>query len=303
MEPRTIHHAGCVRWVRRVVEWCRDVQRRYSAIGGQTLAAGVTLYGFLSLFALLVLAVAVLGFLSIDDVHLASDISRDLGLTGDAATIVTDSVNAAQQSRRLTTVVGVVGIVWIGSSWALSIANAYNASWHVPGRGLADRARGLVWLLGSVGILTVSGVATAGWALLPTLLAPLVVVTSLAANTALWIWTSWWLPNRQVALRVILGPAILGALALEALKLLGAYVVPRYVERSSELYGTIGVVFAILLWLLVLGRIVVYLGVIEVRRAEVLGKACAAGRPGSPDPGGEAERRTLDHHPHARGAR
>lgn len=263
-------------WIRRVVDWCRDIQRRYSAIGGQTLAAGVTLYGFLALFALLVLSVAVLGFLSINNVDLAADISGDLGLTGDAAKIVTDAVDAAQKSRQLTTVVGVVGIIWLGSSWALSIANAYNASWHVPGRGLIDRGRGLVWLLGYLAILGASGVATAGWDLLPTWFAPLVIATSLAANTALWLWTSWWLPNRPVAWRVILGPAILGAFALEALKVLGAYVVPRYVERSSELYGTIGVVFAILLWLLIFGRIVVYLGVIEVRRAEHLAPDAAA---------------------------
>jgi membrane protein len=265
-----------VTWIRRVVDWCRDIQRRYSAIGGQTLAAGVTLYGFLALFALLVLSVAVLGFLSINNVDLAADISGDLGLTGDAAKIVTDAVDAAQKSRQLTTVVGVVGIIWLGSSWALSIANAYNASWHVPGRGLIDRGRGLVWLLGYLAILGASGVATAGWDLLPTWFAPLVIATSLAANTALWLWTSWWLPNRPVAWRVILGPAILGAFALEALKVLGAYVVPRYVERSSELYGTIGVVFAILLWLLIFGRIVVYLGVIEVRRAEHLAPDAAA---------------------------
>jgi membrane protein len=261
--------------VRRVVDWGRDIQRRYAAIGGMTLAAGVTLYAFLSLFALLVLSVAVLGFLSINNVDLAGDIVNELGLTGDAAKIVTDAVQAAQRSRQLTTVVGIVGIIWLGSSWALSVANAYNASWHVPGRGLVDRARGLVWLLGYLAILGASLVATAGWGLLPTLFAPLVIVTSLAANTALWLWTSWWLPNRAVAWRVILGPAIIGAFALEALKLLGAYVVPSYVERSSELYGTIGVVFAILLWLLIFGRIVVYLGVIEVRRAEQLHRSQA----------------------------
>ena len=41
-------------------------------------------------------------------------------------------------------------------------------------------------------------------------------------------------------------------------------MVPLLVSRSSALYGTIGVVFALLAWLLVLGRLVVFVTVIEV---------------------------------------
>lgn len=252
----------------RALRWVRELQRRYNAIGGPTLAGGVTLYGFLALFALLVLGVAVLGFVSADNVHLASDITGELGLTGDAARIVTDSVDAAQRSRRLTTVFGVLGIVWLGTSFALVVANAFDAAWRVPGRGLVDRAYGLVWLPGAALLLGAAGFATALWELLPTAFAPLVVVFSLAGNAALWMWTSWVLPNRAVAWRILVIPALLAATALELLKVAGAYVVPRFVASSSELYGTIGIVFAILLWLLVLGRVVVYLAVIEAWRAE-----------------------------------
>jgi len=266
---RACRDAEAAALIRRAFDRLRELQRRYDAIGGPTLAGGVTLYGFLALFALLVLGVAVLGFVSADNSHLAADITRELGLTGDAAKIVTDSVGAAQRSRSLTTVVGVVGIIWLGSSFALVVANAFDAAWHVPGRGWRDRVRGLGWLLGA-GVLVVTALgATSLWRLLPGLFAPLVLVTSLAGNAALWMWTSWLLPNRPlIDWRVILVPAVLAALALEVLKVVGAYVVPRYVERSSELYGTIGVVFAILLWLLVLGRVVVYVAVIEAWRGE-----------------------------------
>jgi membrane protein len=255
--------------IRRSIAWLRELQRRYDAIGGPTLAGGVTLYGFLALFALLVLAVAVLGFVSADTSHLASDITGELGLTGDAAKIVTESVAAAQRSRRLTTVVGIVGIVWLGSSFALVVANAFDAAWHVPGRGWRDRVRGLGWLLGAAVLISLAFGATSLWRLLPSWCAPLVLVTSLAGNAALWMWTSWVLPNRPfVDWRVLVVPALLVAVAFEVLKVVGTYVVPHYVASSSELYGTIGVIFAIILWLLVLGRVVVYGAVLEVWRAE-----------------------------------
>ncbi len=259
----------------------RELQRRYDAIGGPTLAGGVTLYGFLAMFALLVLGVAALGYVSAGNRNLASDLTRDLGLTGQAARIVTESVDAAQDSRRLTTVFGVIGIVWLGSSFALVVANAFDAAWHVPGRGLRDRLLGLVWLAGSALLAAVSAGATALWALLPGVFAPLVIAVTFAGNGALWMWTSWMLPNRSVAWRTLVGPAVLAAVLLEVLKVAGAYVVPHFVTTSSELYGSIGVIFAILLWLLVLGRLVVYLAVVEAWRAERQPVTAGGGSPSS----------------------
>ena len=254
--------------IRRALPWAREVQRRYTQIGGQALAGGIALYGFLALFALLVLAVAVLGFLSVGDKGLAHNLTRDLGLTGDAARIVRDAVDAARRSRRLTTVIGVAGILWLGTSFALTVAAAYDAAWRVPGRGLRDRGKGLLWLLGAAVLLAVAGFATSLWSVLPGVFAPLVIVVTLTGNTALWLWTSWVLPAREAPLRARIVPAIVGAVALEGLKVLGAYVVPHYVASSSELYGALGVVFAILLWLLVFGRVVVYLAVIEALMGE-----------------------------------
>ena len=68
--------------ITRAVRAARQLQQRYNAIGGPTLAAGVTLFGFLAMFALLVLGVAALGDVSAGDHNLASDLTRDLGLTG-----------------------------------------------------------------------------------------------------------------------------------------------------------------------------------------------------------------------------
>jgi uncharacterized BrkB/YihY/UPF0761 family membrane protein len=57
--------------------------------------------------------------------------------------------------------------------------------------------------------------------------------------------------------------AIIGGVCLEVLKIVGTFVIPRIVSQSSELYGAIGAVFALLVWFLVIGRVVVYVTLIE----------------------------------------
>ena len=250
--------------VHSIVSRGRAIYQRYNQLNGRTTAAAITLYGFLALFALAVVAVAIVGFLSSGNDHVAADIVNWLGVTGTAAKVVTDAVDAASNSARVASVIGFVGLIWVGSSFAVAIAHAYNEAWRVPTRVNFARLKGLGWLGGAALMLGAGSVVTAGLATLPALLAPLVLTVSLGVNTALWMWTSWVLPNRRVSWRALLPAAIFGAVGLELLKLAGGYVVPLLVSRSSALYGTIGVVFALLAWLLVLGQLVVFVTVIEV---------------------------------------
>ena len=249
--------------VGKIVSRGRAYYERYLEINGRATAAAITLYGFLALFALCALAVAIVGILATGNDNVAEDIVNYLGVHGDAAKMVTDAVNTAQHSAKVASIVGIVGLIWVGSSFAVSVASAYNIAWGVPARISRERLLGLGWLAGAAILLALGGFATAGVSSLPALVVPLVLVLGLAVNTILWLWTSWVLPNRRVAWRVLLPGAIVGAVGLEALKLAGGYVVPILVRRSSAVYGTIGTVFALLAWLWVLGRLVVLVTVIE----------------------------------------
>ena len=66
-----------------------------------------------------------------------------LGVEGAAATTVTDAVKTAQSSRTTATVVGLAGLVLIGSSFALAVATAYDTAWHVPTHSARSRIVGL----------------------------------------------------------------------------------------------------------------------------------------------------------------
>ena len=250
--------------MRRNFERLRAIAQRYGELNGRLSAAAITLYGFLALFALCVLAVALVGILATGNDHVADDIVSWLGLHGDAATTVTDAVNTAQQSAKVASIVGIIGLVWVGSSLAVAIASAYDLAWGVPSRTARARLVGLGWLAGSGVLLAAGSLVTAGLSELPALVAPLVLALSLAVNTVLWLWTSWILPNRPAPpWRSLLPGSITGAIGLEALKIAGAYVVPLLVSKSSAVYGTIGVVFALLAWLWVLGRLVVVVTIVE----------------------------------------
>jgi membrane protein len=87
-------------------------------------------------------------------------------------------------------------------------------------------------------------------------------------NLGLWVWTFKVLGTRDVGWKALLPGAVVAALGLEVLKAVGAFYVPRAVASASALYGTLGVVFAILAWLLFFGRLVVYACVVNVVRWE-----------------------------------
>jgi membrane protein len=254
------------------LKYALDIQDRYGQLHGNVSANSITLTAFLALFAITLLAVAVIGYIDAANVDVAKSITQWLGLTGDSAQVVTDAVATARTSARFATAVGFLGVLTVGTSFGNSIASSYNIAWGVRNRGLIERLRSLAWL-GVFGVLTVASIwATTLWTRWSTELSFVVVAITITINGLLWLFTSWWLPNRKVSFRAMLPAAVAGAVMLEALKVIGGIWVPRLVSNASELWGTIGTVFALIAWILFFGRVVVYVTVIEVLEAERIGE-------------------------------
>ncbi len=245
-----------------------SVQKRYGELNGNYLASSVTLSAFLSIFPLLLFAIAVLGFVSAGSPHLATDVVDRLALKGEAATAITSAIGTAQHSRKAASVFGVVGLLWSGLGLVAAVQYAINAAWQVTGRGWRDKLEGLLWLAGATLLFLTSFATSAVIAILPGFLAPLGIVAGLSVNMGLWLWTFKVLGTRDVGWKALLPGAVTGAIGLEVLKAIGAFYVPKAVASASALYGTLGVVFAILAWLLFFGRLVVYAAVVNVVRWE-----------------------------------
>jgi membrane protein len=237
-----------------------DVHRHVNDVGGARLGASVAFQAFLSLFPLMLVAVAAIGFFSARSAtDVPGRIVAELGLRGEAAAAMVDAVRAAEESRRVASVIGLAGLLWSGLGLVAALQFAYNRVWDVESRpGYRAKAVALGWLVGAGGLLAGSALVGAAMSILPPFLLPLSIVVGLGMNFALWLWTSKVLPNRDVGWRYLVPGAILGAVGLEVLKLAGGVYIPRLVESSSQLYGSIGVVFAVLAWLLIFSRLVVY---------------------------------------------
>ena len=72
-------------------------------------------------------------------------------------------------------------------------------------------------------------------------------------DVLLFVWMFVALTNVNLPWRDHLPGALLGGVGLEVLKVVGSVFVPRAVASSSALYGSLGVVFAILAWLALVG--------------------------------------------------
>jgi membrane protein len=251
--------------VGRLFRLARASYGRYGELHGGELASAVTLAAFLSLLPLLVVGVAVIGFVSASSSKdLAQEVIGDLGLSGKAADTLRTAMEQARASRQAASVVGLVGLLWTGLGVVGALQYTWDTAWQVSGRGLKDRLVGLAWLAGAGLGFVASFSLSAASQLLPWFLAPVGVLAGFATGVGLWLWAAKVLPNRNVGWRPLLPAAVIGALGFEILKVVGSVWVPRAVTSSSALYGSLGVVFAVLAWLLLFGRLVAFTAMVEV---------------------------------------
>lgn len=259
------------RWpmVRRAL----DVHERVVEIDGRFITAAVTVSIFTAVFPLILVALAVVGFIAAGDPTLTERIVDNLSLTGSAAELMETAVENASSSRQAASIVGLLGLTWTASMVAVALQHAVRRPWQQRSFGMKDRALGLAWLF-AAGIGFAAAIALGGVLnFLPdSVPAPLVtlaaILVGLVLEVGLFWWMFWGLGTRLVPARDLLPGAIAAGIGFEVLKLVGTIYVPRLVAQSSSLYGPIGVVFAVLAWLMIFARLIVYCSAINAVRFE-----------------------------------
>jgi uncharacterized BrkB/YihY/UPF0761 family membrane protein len=78
-----------------------------------------------------------------------------------------------------------------------------------------------------------------------------------------WWYVSWWLPHRSCPPIALAPGAALFAIGTELLHVATVVWFPHHLDSKSELYGTVGVALALLLWAYLIGRLVTLAAVLN----------------------------------------
>lgn len=139
-------------------------------------------------------------------------------------------------------------IIIVGSATAFTrtLQRMYQRAWDLPPLGLRGLWRGVAWLAGIAVYFTGLGIAIR----LTGNLGLSGLIGSIA-GVAMWWWTPYLLLGGRVRWRALLPGAVLTALGQLILSSVSAVFVPRMIRSNEQQYGTIGTVFAVESWLVI----------------------------------------------------
>jgi membrane protein len=294
--------AGLSAQVNRVIAWADRLQRRHSVLGfpyavvkkygddeGGREAALITYYGFLSLFPLLLLAVAALSRVLVDHPDLRQRLITAIVPQALRST-VEHSVTTLPTSA-IPFAAGLIGLLFSGTGVVFSAYQTLNHVAAVPHRlraGFVSRyVRVFVMLaallLGAlaVGALTVLVTALPG---VPGVQRAAAVLGSALVVFAVLLLGARLLLERPAPVGALWPGAILGAAAVTVVLNVGAPLLARLVTRAGPVYGSFATVAGMFALLYLVNQALVYAAEIAaVRYARLWPRALDLSRPTAAD--------------------
>ena len=245
---------------------------------GNQYAAAITYFSFLALFPLILLAVAITGFVlhahpaaqqSLFD-HITSTVPGDLGRT------LKTSISTAIKARTSVGIVGLVGVLLTGLGWIGNLRAAIDAVWGrraAPKRNFVlTKLMNLLVLAGlGFGTLLSLGLTVVGTSLTDQVLRAvnldgvagvhyLVKILGLALAVAGDVLIFWWLlvrlPDMPVPRKVGLQGALLAAVGFEVLKIVGTFTIAK--TAHSPTAGPFAGLLAVLIWIQLVARFMLF---------------------------------------------
>ena len=288
--------------VNRIIAWADRVQRRHGWLGfpyavikkygdddGGREAALIAYYGFLSIFPLLLLGVAVLSRVLADDPEL-----RQRLVTAIVPPVLRSTVEnslAALPTSTVPLVAGLIGLLFSGTGVVFSAYQTLNNVAAVPRRlraGFVSRyVRVFVvlamLLLGALAVGALTVVVTA-LPSVPEAERALAVLGSALVIFAVLLFGARLLLSRPVPIRTLWPAAVLGAAAVTLVLNLGAPLLARLVSKAGPVYGSFATVAGMFGLLYLVSQALVYSAeVAAVRGAGLWPRAVDLNRPTAAD--------------------
>ena len=244
------------------------VHKRYGGDDGSYLAASIAHYGFLSLFPLLLLGLAVVGFVLAGDQAAQREWARTLsGSVPGLGPLIGRSLDRIVSARGTATAIGALILLWSGTRITEAASRAMNLIWRRPQEEsfVKKKAWSLAATVG-LGMLALVGFAAAGYAgsfegaglaaVAVTLGGALI---AFAVDFTLFLIAYRVLVKREGPPFPRLWPgALFSAAGWTLLKLGGSWLASSQVEKASAVYGTFAVTIGILVLMTIAAQVFLY---------------------------------------------
>jgi membrane protein len=142
-----------------------------------------------------------------------------------------------------------------GIAAASAVQDLYERSFELDAGGLKDIFRRFVWLVVTVGWVSLAAVA--GPWLNDAVGLWLVAILGFLGLTLFWWGTMWFLLSARVSWRPLLPSAVATALFWVGMEVVFSFIFSGTVISDDKKYGPIGVVFALMSWLIAIGVVII----------------------------------------------
>lgn len=252
----------------------------YNAVKGNALAGGITYFGFLSFFPIMVLAFAVVGWIT---QYAGRDlVSSMVSAIQSVLPLIVEkdpepgeiSIDTFQQAAGTAAGIGAVTALYSGLGWLSGMRQAMSLTFEMPQDEqpsfVVGKLRDLLSLI-TIGFVLLLSVAVAGgislastWLLgllgLGTELKPVVTLLSLAvgllANVVLFYSIFRLLAHPPVPRTSLIRGALLGAVGFEALKQVATVLID--ITTNQPAFAVFGIALILLVWINYFSRLLVY---------------------------------------------
>jgi YihY family inner membrane protein len=293
---------GLTGLVNQIIAWFDRLQRKHGVLGfpyavvkkygddeGGRQAALITYYGFLSIFPLLLLGVAVLSRVLADHPDLRRRLTN--AIVPPALQPTVEHSLATLPTSTVPLIVGLVGLLFSGTGVVFSAYQTLNHVAAVRHRRRASYfsryARVFVVLAGlllgalAVGTLTVVATALPGQ---PGLQRAAAVLGSALVIFAVLLLSAKVLLARPAPVRAVWPGAVAGAVVVTVVLTIGAPLLARLVAKAGPVYGSFATVAGMFALLYLVGQALVYAAEIAaVRYARLWPRALDLNRPTAAD--------------------
>ncbi len=254
----------------RTIFIIRQAAKRFSEERGTEAAASLAYYAVFSLFPLL-LVLIVIGSKVIESQaaqeQILNWVARVIPFAG---SFIEENIRQVLVLRSSVGLIGTLSLAWGATSAFTTLARNINRAWKNTKEEnfLLLKLKGLMVIAGLVAMISVLLVVNPVLGLFLARISEIANIRfylSLATNLASWLllWgvvtlLYFWIPNRKVNLKAAFFGGLFSGSMIEITTVVFTYFLSSGLARYNLVYGSLGVVMALVFWIYLLGTIILF---------------------------------------------